>query len=115
MQLQQIAFISPFSGIIDEIRKLDKLPPCLLEKVCAIPEEGGATTSRSSAADLIQNLAETFSPPQVGNPAPAQRTWELVGLLYMRTNRNAEALETFRKLYDHILVAHQPPRSAAHV
>ena len=89
--MSQQIIVSSFEGIINEVRQLQQLPPDLLEKVCAIPEEGGASTSRSSAADLIRNLAEKLSPSQVGNSGPAQRTWELDRFLYMRMNRNAEA------------------------
>jgi hypothetical protein len=103
---QQILLVPPWAGLINEIKELDQLSEELLAKVCAIPNEGAAPAQRSSAADLIKDLAQAFSPSEVSErESPRQRTWELIGLLYLNTNRNAEALEAFRRLYDHILVA----------
>jgi hypothetical protein len=112
--VDQTARVSAFVGIINEIEAVNQLPEDLFVKVSAIPEEGVATTSRSSAADLIRTLAETLCPSRVSIPGAAQRTWELVGLLYMRTGRVAEAIEAFRKLYDHILVGQDETNERHH-
>jgi hypothetical protein len=93
--------------LITELEALDQLPQDLLEKVRAIPQEGSSTTSRSSAVDLIKSLAQTFCPAKVAEVGPIQRTWELVGLVYKSNRRFAEALDTFRQLYDHMLVAQE--------
>jgi hypothetical protein len=101
----QIPLSSPVGDMIEEVEAKGQLSSGLMAKVRAIPEEDFAANLRNSAAELIQNLAEEFAPSQVVRNADRQRTWELIGLIYLHIKRSTEALEIFRKLYYHMLAA----------
>jgi len=103
--------------LISDIEKLTHLLPNeeLLRKVRAIPNEANAPAERSSAADLVEAIAGTFSPSEVSDhKGDRQNLWVLIGLLYMSINRISTSLAVFKRLYDHILIAQEETNTRYH-
>lgn len=60
---------------------------------------------RDSAAVLLAEFPRRWRPPEIAEPGPKQRVWELTGLYYLQTGRFHEALRLFWSLYQHMLAA----------
>lgn len=62
---------------------------------------------RDSAARLIDELPRRFTPDEIRDIGPKQRSWELTGLVHLGTGRFHEALAIFWSLYQHMLAAQE--------
>ena len=69
------------------------------------PELLRLVQERDGAARLLEDLPKRFSPEEISNEGNQQRSWELVGLVYLNAQRWQEALLIFRLLYRHMLAA----------